>query len=485
MRSDTAIPSAQQRPPAAAARLAAWVAGLSLDDLPDSVTEAAKLHLLDAVGGGLAALALGEMGAPAAVADELGGQPRATVIGRRGRRPETLAALVNGSLVHALDYDDIHSQTVIHSSAVVAPVVLACSEAFNASGSDALVAAVVGYEISARIGLAGAGRFLVRGLHPTSVCGVFGAAAAAAKLRGSAEAQILDGLGIAGSLASGLLECLSDGTRTKPLHAGFAAQAGILAAALAAHGAEGPAGVIDGRFGLLPAYLGNDYDLGEVTDGLGERWETLSISFKPYPACRYTHSCLEALAALMATGANADDVVEIACQVHGDEARKVVVEPLERKRAPQTTYEAKFSLPYCLAHLLLKRSLDIASFAAEAISDREVLNLAGQVSCLIKPLSGGNEFSGAVTLLLADSRRLERTVLFPKGSRENPMSTEAIIAKFRANAALALPPPAVEDLIERFSRLERERIVDVVRPLRFARQGATTSGAVANMTGER
>ena len=143
--------------------------------------------------------------------------------------------------------------------------------------------------------MAASGAFHARGFHPTSVCGVFGATAAAARLAGLDAETTTSALGLAGSMSSGLMAYLNDGTPTKPVHAGWAAQAGVLAARLAAHGAEGPAGVLDGRFGVFHAFVDDDEpSLAEQLDDLGSRWETLRVSYKPYPACHFMHGSLGA-----------------------------------------------------------------------------------------------------------------------------------------------------------------------------------------------
>ena len=458
---------------AAAVELAEWAAGLRLVDVPEEVREAAKLHLLDAVGTGLAGLALGELEAARGLAEELGGRPESTALGVAERLPAAVAAFANGAVMHALDFDDTHEQALVHSSVVVCPVALACGEAAGARGEEALTAAIAGFELSSRIGLAGAGRFHVRGFHPTSVCGVFAAAAVASRLRGLTAAETANALGIAGSQASGLLEFLADGSQTKPIHAGWASLGGIVAAGLAARGATGPATVLEGRFGLLRTHL-DEFDEGVLTAGLGERWETLRIAFKPYPACHCTHTCLDALAAIVAEERLAvDDVAEIVCRVPGQVAVELVLEPAGRKLRPATPYDAKFSLPYCLASFLARGSLDVGSFTPSAVADEEVLRLAALVRYEVTPFPGGNDLSGGVVVTTRDGARLERAVLHPRGGLENPMTPADLRAKFRENAALALPESAVERLVEGFMRLEDERVGELTRLL----SGAATAVA--------
>lgn len=443
----------------AAEQLAEWSAGLRFEAIPAPVLAAAKLHLLDAVGTGLAALALEEMAAARAVAEELGGREEATALGLPRRVSAGAAALANGSLMHALDFDDTHEVAIVHPSVVLAATVLAVGEASGASGEDLLAAAVCGYEISTRIGLAAPGALHARGFHPTSVCGVFAAAAAAARLRGLDPVRTANALGIAGSQASGLMEYLADGSQTKPLHAGWAAHAGIVAAALAAHGASGPGSVLEGRFGLLASHVG-EFDAAALTAGLGERWETPAVAFKLYPACHLSHAVLNAVEESGLGGLGPEEVEEVVALVPGEVAVGLVLEPAARKRRPATPYEAKFSLPYCIGALLVRGSLGVDSFTPEAIADPRVLDLAARVSYELAGFEGGNELSGGVRAR-AGGRSFEATVLRPRGGQANPVEPEEIHAKFLRNAGLALPAPAAERLLAVLAGLERHDAAEV------------------------
>lgn len=425
------------------------------------MSAAAKLHVLDAVGCGLAALAFDQLGAARAVALEMGGEPEASALGLPRRVGAGPAALANGSMMHALDFDDTHEVALVHSSAVVAATVLAVGEALDASGSEALTAAVAGYEISSRIGLASPGALHRRGFHPTSVCGVFAAAAAAARLRGLSAEQTTNALGIAGSQASGLMEFLADGSQTKPLHAGWAAFAGITAAALAAHGATGPASVLEGRFGLLASHLG-EFDEAALAAELGSRWETTQIAFKPYPSCHCTHAVLDAV---VNAGIEAEDAGGLVALVPGEVAVGLVLEPAERKRHPATPYDAKFSLPYCIGALLVRGELGIESFTPDAIADQRILAIAAGISYEVVDFEDGNDLSGGVRATVA-GRPVEATVLRPRGGPANPIDDEELHAKFRRNAALALGEDGAGQLLEQLTTLEERPVAEVAATLR-------------------
>jgi 2-methylcitrate dehydratase PrpD len=450
---------------AAAVQMAEWATGLHVDDIPERVRRDALLHVLDALGTGLAALALGEVPAARAVAAELGGPPEAVAIGLDQRLGAPSAAFANGALMHAIDFDDTHETALVHSSAVIAPAMLAAAQATRASGAEALVAAVAAFEISSRIGLSMAGKLHVRGFHPTSVCGVFSAATIGARLRGLDANATRHALGIAGSQASGVMEYLSDGSQTKPYHAGWAAHAGLIAAALAAHGGEGPATVLEGRFGILATHVG-DADPGQLLDGLGERWETSAVAYKPYPACHCTHTVLDAVSALQREeGLRAEDVDEVVCRVPSQVAVGLVLEPAERKLHPATVYDAKFSLPFCIGTQLVTGSVGVPSFVPEALGDANVAAIADRVRYVVEPYPDGNDLSGGVTVRTRDGRTLERHVLRARGGPGAPMADEEIQAKFRANAAMLLDDGAVEALESALLGLEQGGVAPVVEVL--------------------
>jgi 2-methylcitrate dehydratase PrpD len=240
----------------AAETIAAWATSLTVDDVPPDVLEHAKLHALDVLGCGLAAHAEGLAGEGRATMAELGGEPQSTVIGAGARMPAANAAFANAMLCHGLDFDDTHSESVSHVSAVVTPAALAAGERAGVGGADVLAAIVAGNEVTCRIGMAAPGAFHARGFHPTAICGIFGGVAAASRLAGMDGDTTTRALGIAGSFASGLFAYLEDGTPTKPMHPAWAAHGALLAARLAAHGAAGPQSVLEGKFGLYHAFLG-------------------------------------------------------------------------------------------------------------------------------------------------------------------------------------------------------------------------------------
>lgn len=455
----------------AARELATWAVELHPGDIPDDVRGAAALHMLDALGCGLAAAA---SGAGTQARDALGaGVGPASVIGRRESATARDAAFANGVLCHALDYDDTHAEAVAHVSAVVVPAALAVAEETGAGGAELLDAVIAANEVVARIGAATQGGIHRRGFHPTSVCGVFGAATAAARLRGLDAEAATRAFGIAGSFSGGIMEYLADGSATKPLHAGWAAQGGLLAAALAAHGAGGPASVLEGRFGVLATHADGPWDIGPQLATLGRRWETPAITFKPYPACHYTHAAIEAVRAALGATARPDEVTGVLVQVP-EGAVDLVCEPAAAKAAPQTGYDAKFSLPYVVAAAIVDGTVDVATFAETRIAEPDLLAVAARVRYEVADLpTSGRAFPAAVRIELAGGRTLRAQVDHEPGHPRNPLGEGAVIKKFRAAAGAALDEPAVAAL-EAFC-LHPELAPDVREPLARLRAAATTA----------
>jgi 2-methylcitrate dehydratase PrpD len=461
----------------AAQRIAAWSAALSLDDVPADVAHAAKLHLLDTLGCGLAAHSTGIAGEGRATMAELGGEPHATVIGLEARVPAPNAAFANAMLCHGLDFDDTHSDSVSHVTTVTGPSALAAGEQLGAHGRDVLAAIVAGNEVVCRIGMAASGEFHRRGFHPTAVCGVFGGTAAVARLGGLDAETTTRALGIAGSFASGLFAYLADGTPTKPMHPAWAAHGAHIAARLAAHGAAGPQSVLEGKFGLYHAFLGaseGEIDLDAQLADLGSRWETPRIAYKPYPVCHFMHGSLGAAEAAAGGRVFEPDEIEDVLVTVPEAGVSLVLEPAATKRVPRSEYEGKFSLQYSIASLLVRGHVDVGDFTDEAIADPAVLSVAARVRYETPEYpTYPQAFPGGVVVRLRDGSVLEDDFPYQRGGPENPLADEDVIRKFRTNAALALPSDDVSVLEEAILALdERDDLPAALAPL-TAREVAT------------
>lgn len=413
--------------------LARWVTGEV--DPPEDVRTAALGHLLDGLGTAVAAARTGAAGPAVDVALGLGGPAEATVLGQRTRLGAPAAALANGTLVHALDFDDTHAGGLVHATAVVLPAAFAVGEQVGAAGAEVLTAAVVGYEVACRVAAAAPHGFHARGLHATMVAGVFSSAAVAARLMGLDAARTTHALGVAGSQAGGLLAFLGTGASTKQLHPGLASQAGVLAARLAAAGATGPETVFDGPYGVYDALAHGPVDTSVILDGLGTTWETTRIGIKPWPTCQLAHATMAAArAALDQAGVGPEHITHVTAEVHPDSASIVCADDRDLA-VPASSYAAKFSLPWSVAAILVDGAVGVDTYDPANLARQDLRDLARRVTwaTTVAPTGVAANASGAVTLTLDDGRVVTGHVDRSPGSEDAPLSAAALRAKFSGN----------------------------------------------------
>ena len=431
----------------AARQIARFAVGFRLADVPEAVRHRAKLHILDALGLGLAsnAQAYAEptvAGVLAMSADD-GGAGNCSIIGRGERLGVRDAALVNGVLIHGLDFDDTHLASIIHPTATSLPAALALGESLDVSGADLLAAFLAGAETSIRIGLAVDGGFHHVGYHATGVVSHFASAVTAGRLLGLDEDQITQAQGVTGSTASGIQVFLEEGAWTKRFHPGWGAVAGITAANLVKHGFKGPSRPYEGKFGLFDTHLHEPARLNALTDGIGDVWHFGETALKPYPVCHFIHGC-------------ADAAIELFPEIGGTEiigvnaflaqpTLHIIAEPAEAKENAQTEYEAKFSAQFVIAACLIKGFFGLPDLLPEALADPAIQALAKKVKCFEDPETAfPTFFSGGVQVSLADGRVLTRHIRVNSGAGERAMGTEAVSAKFLSSASLAIPTAKAE-----------------------------------------
>ena len=429
-------------PVSAARRLARFVLGLSLDDVPAPVVARATQLVLDTLGNGLAATQDDFGRAALDVAERLGGPPESALLGRRTRVAAANAVLANATLAHGLDFDDTREGAIVHTSCVCVPAALAVGEAVGASGRAALEAVIASVEVMCRVGLAVPGAFHARHFHPTSLTAGFAAAAAAGRLQRLDEDQLVHAFGICGSQAGGIIEYLADGSWTKRLHPGWTGHAGVVAASLARAGFTGPETVLEGAHGFYQAFAGG-HDAGlldGLLDTLGREWELAELTLKPYPCGSIAQPYMDCAARLrerhqVEPGA----IAAIRCRTSAGPVPRLW-EPLAAKHAPPNGYAAKFSLPYLIAVILVKGRAGLAEFTDAAAADPAVRAVAGRVTYELDPtIDYPRQFVGDVEITLADGRTLRERQDRPRGGPDAPLTTAEVAAKFRGNASLALP----------------------------------------------
>jgi 2-methylcitrate dehydratase PrpD len=438
--------------------------------IPPKVRDAAKLHLLDAIGVGFAAAATGA-GAPyLKAAPVLGGNGPATVFGSEQGFAAAVAALANGGMIHGLEYDDTHTASIVHGSSVLAATALAAAESAGAS-SDALLSAYIkGWEVLIRAGLAAPGKFQAQGFQITSVGGALAAAIVAADLLGLDDTQTVHAVGIALSQSSGVFEFLTNGSTVKSLHAGWAAHAGVTAATLAAAGLTGPATAFEGKFGLFRRFAADDAAAERFAasiETLGAVWHLPQAAFKFYPCCHYIHPFIEALEIVLAESPGR--LVEtIMCEVPPG-ATALISDPWERKLAPQSGHEARYSLPIALAARLVEGVVTPATFADAP--NAEIVARARSISAREMPGADfPNRFEARIHVTFADGDRREVYIEDVFGGARRPPSREAVVQKFRANLALIAGAGDVHALEEAIFASEGKSINELTRALSRVRR---------------
>ena len=358
-----------------------------------------------------------------------------TAIGHRRRLTASGAAFVNGTAAHGEDFDDTFEGGPVHAGAVVVPAVLAACERHNPDGRMALTGIAVGAEVLCRLNLVVPKAVHKAGFHPTAIFGAMGAAAGVGAALGLNAKQIVDALGIAGSMAGGIIEYLAEGAWTKRLHAGWAAQSGIRAALLARQGFVGPRTVFEGVHGLFHGFAHTaDGDYDALTGDFGTRWVTDTLAFKPYPCGTMAQPYIDCARRLAARGIMPDDVEAILCEVAEGTVHRLW-EPLADKQRPKNGYAAKFAVPYLLATGFVHGGVGLGAFTEKAIRDADVLALAAKVKFVIDPDNPyPNSYTGHVKATLKDGSVIEERQPYLRGGASEPLTRQDVTDKFNLNA---------------------------------------------------
>jgi 2-methylcitrate dehydratase PrpD len=418
-------------------QLADLCTGFRFERLPVEVVERTKDLLLDYLGVCYRGARVESSEAAQRAVRALSGPGKITVVGQAQGASAAWAALANGASAHAIEMDDVTSKSSLHPAVAVFPAALALAEELSASPDSLLVAAIAGYEVTMRLGNAlNPASAYARGFHPTGVAGAFGATAAGASLLGLGPDQFANALGIAGTMASGSLEYLSGGAWTKRLNAGWAAHCGVVAARLAAEGFTGPATAVEGPLGLLHAYTEKPYP-SEATTALGDGYQVMKVSIKPYACCRYNHGLIDCVLQLRARVSSPGDVVEIRLGVLRG-GYLLVADPIEHKRRPRNVVDAQFSAPFAAAVALVHGKAGLEEYTKPNVEDQTIRGLMARTTCFQDPELDAvypEHWPAAASIRLRSGQLLEARQPFPLGEPENPVSPQAVASKFRAMIA--------------------------------------------------
>jgi 2-methylcitrate dehydratase PrpD len=445
--------------------LSQYVADIQYEDLPASAVAMAKMSLIDALGVTLAAGGLCRECRPfVELAIETGGKKESTILGYRNKVPAPMAAFANGAMAHALDFEDAHDLALVHPNAATVPAALAMAEAVGpVDGKDFIASLAVGCDLVCRLGLA----FKVNpgeyGWYIPAILGAFGAAAAAGKLLKLDKTQILDlfSLTLCQATCSAELR-YSPRSDIRSIRDAFAAQAGVVSALLAQRGVKGFDHPFEGEAGLFNLYAQGRYNANPLVDGLGTTFEGTNISFKPWPACRGTHTYIEA--ALHIAGTRALQPANIdRIRVVVSSFNRMLCEPETAKKIPQTAIDAKFSIPFTVATALCHHDVALKHFTPERLQDDEVLALAQKVTYELNPEWGLREATqGQLEIYTCDGMTYSKHIKQAYGHPERPLSQADLAAKFIAcaeNAAIKIPRAKLKAAWE--SILELEKLADM------------------------
>lgn len=432
--------------------LAEYVAKTGFEDLPPEVVERAKQLLLDHIGVALLSSRT-EWGRIALkYAREFAAVDECTVYGQSWKSSAQHAALANGLCAHGYELDDSYEGGYCHPGAPTIPAALAAVEKKGGSGRDLLVSMVMGYEVMGRVSRA-LGRELNKIHHATGQVGVFGAAAAAAKAMGLDADRMTNAFGLAGSMASGLMEFTEDqkGTMVKRLYGGWPSQSGVAAAWLAAEGYTGPSSIVEGRFGFLRS-ISPKFDLSGIGEGLGQDYQVMHTVFKPYASCRAFHPMVEGIAELRDVhGLTPDNLERLDVGVRESIMRQQII------YQPESMMAAQYSMPFTAALALYRDLADPDCYEGSVVSDPTVLATARKVHAhLDAEIDGYPRYAARLKAQLKDGRTVTVDAFDHRGTEQKPFSNEDVIAKFGKTTAKVLSASSARRIIDAIEMLDSD-----------------------------
>lgn len=441
-------------PPDATRQLAHWIVNSQWKDVPETARREAVRSIFNWVGCCLGGARHITTDRAVSALSEYSGKPEATVLGRSETLDIMHAALLNGISSHVLDYDDTHLATIIHPAGPVAAAILALSERLETNGPDFMHAFILGVETECRIGLSVYPSHYERGFHITGTAGVFGSAAAAGKLLGLSEQQMIWALGIAATQSAGLKEMF--GTMCKAFHPGSAAQNGLRAALLAASNYTSSDRALEAPEGFMFTYS-DEQDFSQITNGLGSTWEVEKNSYKPFSCGIVTHPIIDGCIQLRNEHSlEAGDIRQVSLRVNP------LVLSLTGKKTPATGLEAKFSIYYISAAAIVHGAAGPNQFTDEAVREAEVVALRDRVLATVD--DSISEEEAYVSITLNDGTVLDKHIEHAVGSVQRPLSTEQLEFKFSDQAQTALPLPQIQAVMAMCWEIEQlDRVSEIAR----------------------
>ena len=378
-----------------------------------------------------------------------------TVIGQPRRFGAEGASFVNGTAAHGEDFDDTFEGGPVHAGAVIVPAVLAACERHRLSGTDLLRGVAIGTEVTCRLCRVAPTRIHKAGFHPTAILGAIGAVAGIGAAMRLPQQQLVNAFGIAGSLASGIIEYLADGSWTKRMHPGWAAQSGYRAIRLALGNFQGPRTVFEGKHGLFHGFANTeDGDFEAMLESFGAQWIWQSLAFKPYACGTMAHPYIDCAREFRKKGIDARLIERIECETAEGIVHRLW-EPIDLKRSPPNGYAAKFSVPYAIAVGMLRDDAGLVEFDDSVVNDAAVIGLAKKVNYIVDPANPyPDRFTGHIRVVLTTGEIHEHRQDFFRGGAEHPLSNADLERKFFANCTYGgIPNPAAQRLAEKLTTL--------------------------------
>jgi 2-methylcitrate dehydratase PrpD len=465
-----------------------YVAGLRYDDLPATTVDAAKRLILDTLGAILAAPQADTVPELTQLVADWGGAGEARILGSDIRIPAHHAALVNGTRARALEIDDVHEKALLHATATIVPVALACIDMGRrpVSGQDFITAVAIGIDLCARFSLAPTTDIYSaqrRAMSYTYQTGILIGALAAGRILGFSQAQLRNALGVAYSQCAGNQQGLLEGVLTVRVQQGLSAMTGVLSARLSEIGITGAHHSLEGVAGFFNAFHRGSYERAVISQALGRAFEVDNVSIKPYPCCKFTHTSIAAALEIRNTpGFDLSRIRSITVHIDNGEYFDIVCRPVEpqARRAELADVNGYVRAQFCMAYLvavaLVEGRVDLEHLTDTYRNDERILAIMDKVKTLYEPLKAtGKErvlpAPGVVEIAFDDGRMpVLREVKYPKGHPQNQMSLAEVAEKFRRVVAFGTTAFAsrADDIVVGVETLERisdmRHLLDLMTP---------------------
>ena len=409
-----------------------WAYSIQVKDIPQSVKNKLNIIVMDSIG-----LMISAKNEPyiKSLVEALNEKGDCSLIGHNKKVSPFNASIINGTAVHGEDFDDTFEGTPVHVGAVMVPAMLAAAQARKLSGNEFLKGLAIGSELICRLALVAPTAVHRQGFHPTAIFGAFGASIGISSAIGSSSNQMVSSLGIVGSMASGIIEYLAEGTSTKRLHPGWAAGCGWQSANIGKSGFVGPRTVFEGTHGVFNTFAKTTIkpEFSYLTNELGSRWECQKLAIKPYACGTMAQPFIDCSIKLKPEISNINEIDRIVARV-GEGTVHRLWEPLEEKQNPSSPYGAKFSVPYCIAVGLIDGQAGLKQFTEKRLQDSSLLNLASKVSYEINPDDEyPKNYTGDITIFNKNGTSISANQNCLRGGKLSPLKEEEVYKKFEEN----------------------------------------------------